>query len=86
VQTLPIIQAPHVTRDGAARCDEPFISITQAPHLKSLSERELCASAIFHRRVPRARCALTVVVAQDTGTRATDGSGRIDRSLCRTRR
>ena len=86
MRTLAIIQAPHVTRDGAARCDEPFISITQAPHLKSLNEKELCDNALFHLRVPRARCALTVVAAQDMGIWSTDGIGRIDRSVRRTRR
>ena len=86
MRTLAIIQAPHVTRDGAARCDEPFILITQAPHLKSLSEKELCDGALFHLRVPRARCALTVVAARDMGIWATDGSGSMDRSVRRTRR
>jgi hypothetical protein len=81
VPTLPIIQAPHVTPCAAAHCDEPFISITQAPHLKSSGGKELCSGALFHQGVPCARCALTVVAAQDIGMWAPDGNERIDRSV-----
>ena len=58
MRTLAIIQAPHVTRDGAARCDEPFISISQAQHLKSLGGKRVVFWPLFHRGgAVRALCA-----------------------------
>jgi hypothetical protein len=67
---LPISQATRVTPCAAARCDEPFISVTQAQHLKSSIGKELCAGALFLLEgAVRARCALTVVVARKSAPR-----------------
>jgi hypothetical protein len=78
LQAVPINPAPHVNRYAEVSCDEPFILIIQAPQLKWIMNKELCPGALFHWRVPRARCALTVVAGGDVGVWSPGGIDGID--------
>ena len=78
---MPISQATRVTPCAAARCDEPFIPISQAPHLNWLLEKGLCLHDLFHGGVPCARSALTVVAVCEKGVWASEGKEGSDYSV-----
>jgi hypothetical protein len=53
---------------------DPFIPISQAPHLNWLAEKGLCLRDLFSRGVPCARSALTVVAVCEKDVWGAEGN------------
>jgi hypothetical protein len=62
----------------AIGCDEPFIPISQAPHLKLIQEQELCSDTASYLGGPCARSALAVSADRDQGVSASVVNERMD--------